>query len=139
MAEATPGQLADALVERLRTELGTENVIYGPPESVPAALMYWVRYGPVAYEWGMFTVPHPGLSITVAVPRKGNYPSEYRLITDEAQRVVHALMGQFFLADEAPITGVSVGEASGMNYAGVTDALMAAVITIEIENKEINA
>lgn len=138
MTAVLPSAIADDLVDRLRTafpDMGNR-ITYGPPESAPLALSIWVDYGPVEWDWGLMGVQSPQLAITVALPRKAQYPLEYRLVTDQTHQVVQALRGQLLLADEAPITGVSVGRAGGMNFAGVSDALMAAVVTLAIETKQ---
>lgn len=143
MAEATPSAIMADLQTRLKTALGTEAVVIDPPEQVPASTLYWIRYGPVAFDWGWFTTAAPTLTVTVGTPRKGMYPSEYAYITDTAAALGRAIFtihrSRELLGGQAPITGVSIGEASGMNYAGVPDALMAAVVTIAIETKEMNA
>lgn len=136
MADTLPSAIADDVVTRLKAGLNTQAVIYGPPEGAPDAFLCWVRYGNVTFEWGMFETRVPQITVTVAVPRGGQYPSEYRLVTDKAHEIAAALRGPILLADEAPITDVTITEASEVTYAG--QQIMAAVVTLAIETKEIN-
>jgi hypothetical protein len=138
VADTLPSAIADDVVSRLKAGLNTQAVIYGPPEGPPAEFLCWVRYGNVTFDWGMFETRSPELTVTVAVPRGGQYPSEYRFINDKAHEVAAALRGPILLAGEAPITGVSITEPVGSDYAGTPSAIMAAVVTISIETKEIN-
>ena len=148
MVDTLPSAIADDLVERLVEGLDANPVTgqaipvyYAPPEGAPSSLQCWVRYGPVEYEWMLGDVPHPTLQVVVAVPRGGQYRSEYRLVNDVAHVIVGVLRvprptegNTVLLAGEAPITGVAITEPSEVSYAG--SPLMAATMTVLIENKE---
>jgi hypothetical protein len=95
-----------------------------------------VRYGPTEFEWGLFEVRLPALSVVVGVQRGGDYPNEYRYVNDTAHLVAAALRGPILLANEAPITGVSITEPAESTYAGTP--IMAATVSLSVETKEIN-
>jgi len=137
MADLLPSAIADDLVVRLSEALDPIPVIYGPPEGAPESLLCWVRYGPVEFEWGMLIVRKPAVSVTVGIKRGGQYMSEYRFVNDTAHLVATALSGFVLLADEAPITSVSIREPTEVDYAN--GKLMAAVVELTIETKGIAA
>lgn len=139
MTSQAPSVLMDGLVEIVKVALDTNNVLYGPPEEVPVTSMAWVRYGPVEYEYGMFSVAHPSVSITVAVPRNGDHPGEYRIVNDLARQVAMALLPPTVVESELVLTGISVSESVESSYGGQPGAIMAAVVTLETESKEINS
>ncbi len=138
MASPLPSVLMDDLVSVLKAGLPDLNdrIVYGPPEQMPSALSIWIEYGPVEFEWGLMAVSLPTVSVSVGIPRKGNYPGEYRVVTDTAYMVSQALKGDLLLASEATITSMTVGRASGALYAGTE--IVSCVITLGIETKQDN-
>ena len=141
MADLLPSALCEDLAERLSEKLDPIPVVYGPPEGAPESLLCWVRYGPVEFEWGGLYVRLPSVSVTVGIKRGGQYMSEYRFVNDTAHLVAVALSelttDQTYLANEAPITGVSITEPAEVTYAG--QPLMAAQVAIAIETKGLAA
>jgi hypothetical protein len=137
MADLLPSAIADDLVIRLSEALDPIPVVYGPPENAPESLLCWVRYGPVEFEWGMLIVRAPTVTVTVGIKRGGQYMSEYRFVNDTAHLVASALSGFILIADEAPITSVSITEPTEITYPG--GPLMAAVVNLTIETKGIAA
>ena len=136
MTVAAPSTLMDELVELVKAALDMNSVDYGPPESVPTQKYAWVRYGPVEYEYGMFGVAHPALTVTVCIPSATNYPNEYRIVNDMANTVAAALLPPVLLGNELVITGLSISEPTRAAWAGQPAAIMAAAITLESESKE---
>lgn len=148
MTVAAPSTLMDELVELVKAALDTNNVLYGPPEHPPQYEQAWVRYGERTFEYGGFAVEIPAISITVAVKANGDYPNEYRTVNDMANTVAMAFLPGFVEGEMLPINavlgeltirGMSISEPARSDYAGEPGAIMAAVITLESESKEINA
>lgn len=138
MTSQAPSVLMDGLVEMVKVALDTNNVLYGPPEEKPEYPMAWIRYGPVEYEYGMFAVAHPTVTITVATPSSYDYPNEYRIVNDMARQVALALLPPTVIEFELVLAGITVSEAIRSDYAGQPGAIMASVITLETESKEMN-
>jgi len=137
MAEPTPSAICDDMVDTLKDAIPEllNRIVYGPPEKTPQALCVWLDYGPVEIEWGLMEVCNHTITATVAVNRKGDYPGEYRVVTDYAQAVKKAMYGNYVLADEAVIVGAAVNRATGSAYAGEPDALVAATVIFTVETK----
>lgn len=140
MAEPLPSAICEDMVTTLKAALPElqNRIVYGPPENTPVSLCVWLDYGPVEIEWGLMEVCLHTITATVAVGRNGNYPGEYQTVTDYAQLVKKAMYGNYVLADEAIIVGVSVNRATGSAYAGQQDALVAATVIFTVETKADN-
>lgn len=140
MAEPTVSEIMDSIVSRVRTAMPdlANRITYGPPEGKPEAPSIWLTYGPVEIDWGLIEVTTPQVRANCAVPRKANYPREYRTANDLAQQVHWAMRGEWLIAGEATITGIGISEPVGVGWAGVPDQLVVAVVTLTIETKEHN-
>lgn len=143
MADILPSVILDDLVDRLTLALnGNEvtdspvDVIFGPPDAMPTQLICWIRYGPVAHEWGTLTVTLPQVSVWVGVPST-DYPTDYRFITDLAHVISRALPispGEP-IGGEAFITDVRIEEAGRIGWAGSEGTAMAAQVIVQMQFK----
>jgi hypothetical protein len=143
MTVAAPSVLMDELVEMIGAAWDTSNVQYGPPESKPTYEMAWVRYGERTFEYGITSVEHPSVVITVAAPSNGDYPGEYRIVNDITNTIAMALLQDRDSTDpvkvgELSLDGITVSEPSRSDYAGEPGAIMAAAITLDFHSKEMN-
>lgn len=138
MTEPTVDALMADLVERLDEAMPEllGRITYGPPESTPMGLCIWCEYGPVVVEYGLMEVTMPAIRVIVSVNRQGDYPGEYRKVTEYAQKVHWALRPECILADEAVVTGLLINPAGGSSYAGQADALVTAVVDLMVETKQ---
>lgn len=137
MTVATPSSLMADLVTKVGQVWDSNSVMYGPPENVPAQAMAWVRYGDRAFEYGLLAVELPTVLITVATPSGANYAREYAEVNDIANTIAMGLLPPLVIG-ELVFTGLSVSEPVRANYAGQEGAIMASVITLETESKEID-
>jgi hypothetical protein len=138
MTEPTVDALMADLVERLDEAMPEllGRITYGPPESTPMGLCIWCEYGPVVIEYSVMEVTIPSIRVIVSVNRSGDYPGEYRTVTEYAQKVHWALRPECILADEAVVVGLYINPAGGSSYANQQDALVTCVIDVLVENKQ---
>lgn len=137
MGEPQPSVITGALVAAVRAalpELGNR-VTADPPEHKPPALSVWFDYGPAAVEMGLLDVTTHAVQAVVAIPRKGAYPSEHRIVTDAATVVREAIRATPLYALEAILTGLIQNRATGSGWAGEPDVLVAATIDLTLETK----
>ena len=144
MTVAAPSTLMDQLVQKIGQIWDTNSVGYGPPENVPAQAYAWVRYGERTFEYGLFSVEHPTVLITVATPSGHNYAAEYAEVNDIANTIAMGLLQDPPSTDpvkigELTLDGLAVSEPVRASFAGQEGAIMATVITLETESKEINS
>mgnify|MGYP000175562557 FL=1 len=137
MTEPVISVLMQSVVEQVRSEIPElgNRVTYGAPEAVPAAMSVWFDYHLAEYEVGLLDVQLHQAIATIATPRKGAYPHEYRAVTDMQQRVRQAVRLKPYYADEAVLVAIESQPAIGAGYAGVDDALVAARLTFTLETK----
>ncbi len=137
MAEPIVSDLMGAVVEAVRIampELGGR-VTYGAPESAPIASYVWFDYNLLDLEMGLLDVALHQAIATIAIPRKGSYPHEYRFVTDLQQQVRQAVRQTVFYATDATLVGIESQPAGGSSYAGQPDALVAARLIFTFETK----
>jgi hypothetical protein len=143
MTVAAPSTLMDQLVTRIGQIWDSNSVGYGPPENVPPQAYAWVRYGERTFEYGMFSVEHPTVLITVATPSGQNYAREYAEVNDIANTIAMGLLQDPDSTDpvkfgELTLDGISVSEPVRADYAGQPGAIMACQITLDTHSKEMN-
>lgn len=137
MTEPVVSVMMDELVTVVRDalpELG-DRVTYGAPEMQPFALSVWFDYRVLDIEVGLLDVVNHQAVATIAVPRQGNYPLEYRTVTDMAQLVRQAIRTRPFYADEATLVAIEQEAAFGSGWAGEADKLVAARVIATLETK----
>lgn len=137
MTVAAPSVLMDELVALIGAAWDMNNVDYGPPEGVPAYPQAWIRYGERTFEYGMFSVEHVAVVITVATTSGSDYRSEYAIVNDITNTIAMALLAPITIG-ELVLNGMTVGEAVRADYAGQPGAIMAATITLDFESKDMN-
>jgi hypothetical protein len=143
MTVAAPSILMDELVELVKAALGTNNVQYGPPEGVPASDLVWVRFGERPYIYSTFTTETVQVFIEVAVPSNGDYAGEYRIVNDLTNRIAMALLPsalgrQPLIVGELVATGMTVREPGRAAFAGQDGAIMAGLIELSFDSKDMN-
>jgi len=142
MTVVAPSAIRDAIVARVSPNVPrlTNRISAEPPEAEIPALVAWVGNGPTEYlEWGLLVVSQPQYVITVAVPRKGNYPGEYRTVTDVAQEVADALQGGNVFAGEAVIASTTIDPPTEGAYAGKPVVVRRVNLTLEMKQQNVAA
>lgn len=135
---ATMDQIAEDVAATVRAVSGVVGCAYPPPENAPAqGPACWVDIGPIAYDLGNLEIGQVTVTVTVATPRKGDYPNEYRLVLATARAIVVAFRANIALAGEAVIVSVGlVSKPVAARYGEVDPNITACTVTLVAETED---
>lgn len=131
--------IGEDVAATVRAVSGVVSCAWPPPENAPAqGPAAWVDVGPIGYDLGNLEIGEVTVTITVATPRKGDYPNEYRLVLATARAIVVAFRGNVAVADEAIV--VSAGTISKPIAAKYGDGdgnnVVACIVALVVQTEE---
>lgn len=135
MAVVTEDQIGDDVAATVRAISGVVGCSWPPPENAPfQGPACWVDVGPISVEMGSLEVSKITVTITVATPRKGDYPNEYRQVLATARNVVIAFRQNILVADEAVLEAPGViSKPTAARYASNEVNIVACTVTFTVE------
>lgn len=138
MTHPTFEAIGEDIATTVRAVDGVVSCAWPPPEQAPAqGPACWVDIGPTEYDLGNLEIGQIGVTITVATPRKGDYPNEYRLVLTTARAIVVAFRGNVQVADEAVIVSAGViSKPVAARYGEVDPNITACTVTMMLETLE---
>jgi hypothetical protein len=138
MTHPTFDAIGEDVAATVRAVSGVRSCAWPPPENAPAqGPACWVDVGPVGYDLGNLEIGQTTVTITVATPRKGDYPSEYRMVLTTARAIVVAFRGNIAVADEAVIVSAGViSKPVAARYGEVDPTIVACTVTLIVQTEE---
>ena len=136
MTEPVISDMMNEIVEIVRIALPDlgNRITYGAPEAIPGVPFIWFDYHLLELEMGLLDVALHQAIATVAIPRKSNYPGEYRHVTDLQQQVRQAVRATPFYTD-ATLVGIESQPVTTGTYAGQSEAMVFGKLTFILESK----
>jgi len=132
----------DAIGEDVRVTVaaiaGMVSCAYPPPDSAPyQGPAAWVDLGPVLVEMGNLEFQQIAVTVTIATPRKGDYPNEYRLVLDYARRVLTAFRLNLAVAGGAMMMApATISRPIAARYGEADPNIVACTVTFSLETEE---
>lgn len=109
MADVDFDAIGADVVATVAAVAGVKSCVYPPPEVAPAqGPSCWVDLGPIPFDLGNLEIGQVGITVTVATPRKGDYPREYRLVLKTAYAIVVAFRANVLIAGQAVVAAPAV-------------------------------
>jgi hypothetical protein len=107
-----------------------------PPENAPVqGPATWLDYGPAEWEMGSLEIGRHQVTVTIATPRKGDYPSEYRTVLAVGKQIVVAFRGNTLVAGEAAMMApATLNKPIAGTYGG--ESVVACTVTFVVETEE---
>ena len=136
MTEPVISDMMNTIVDAVRVALPDmgNRITYGAPETFPGVPCIWFDYNLLELEMGLLDVALHQAIATVAVPRKTQYPAEYRYVTDLMQSVRQAVR-QSPVYGDAVLVAIENQPATESAYAGQPGAMVAGRLTFTLETK----
>jgi hypothetical protein len=119
----------------IRAIPGIKNCAYPPPESanIMEGPSTWVDLGPTAFSLGSLEIAEILVTITVAVPRKGDYPGEYKLVLDYARRITIAFRGNIVVGNAVIMNPATISKPIAARFGDETSNIVACQITFTVQ------
>jgi hypothetical protein len=135
MAVVTEDQIGADVAATVAAIAGVRGCAYPPPENAPAqGPACWVDLGPIEVQMGSLEVSLITVTVTVATPRKGDYPNEYRLVLATARAIVIAFRANILVAGEAALMAPGViSKPIAARYGEIDPNITACTVTVVVE------
>lgn len=116
---------------------GVRSCVYPPPEQAPIqGVSCWVDLA-ATFDTGNLEIGTVAAVITVATPRKGDYPREYRLVLATAREIVIAFRGNIAVAGDAMIVPpMEISKPVSAAYAEPTPNIVACTVAFAMVTEE---
>lgn len=132
----TADQIMADVQATVKAITGMVSCAWPPPENAPAqGPSTWLDYGPTEWQMGSLEIGFHTVTITIATPRSGSYPEEYRTVLAVGKQIVVAFRGNTLVAGEAAIMApATLSKPIAGKYGG--DDVVACTVTFVVETQE---
>lgn len=127
--------IGDDVAATIRAIPGIKNCSYPAPESsvIMDGPSTWVDLGPTALALGSLEIAEILVTVTVAVPRRGDYPGEYKLVLDYARRIVVAFRGNMVVGDAVIMSPATISKPIAARFGEETNNVVVCQVTLTVQ------